>query len=365
MPVVHCTICGSLYPDKATPFRCEACGGIFDFDSPFSYLSDKLDLQKQGLWRYRHSFALPEDTPPVSLGEGNTPLVQVMLEDREVLFKLEYLNPTGSYKDRGTAILINQLIIRNVSEAVEDSSGNAGASFAAYAARAGIHARIYVPESASGPKRTQIEMFGAELISVPGPRSAAADAVNQEAIKGIPYASHAYMPFGLAGIATIAYEIFEELGQAPGSIIAPVGHGGLLLGIMRGFSALEAAGLIKELPFYLGVQAAECSPIVESINHLKGAEGYHGSGETIAEGVKVWKPVRGQAIIDGILEGKGDFLAITEESILPAYHEMSRLGFYVEPTSALAYCGLKEKLGDIPEPIVVILTGSGLKFRDT
>ncbi len=123
--------------------------------------------------------------------------------------------------------------------AVEDSSGNAGASFAAYAARGGIKARVFIPESASGPKRRQIETYGAELIPVSGPRSAAAEAVEREAQAGEVYASHAYLPFGMAGIATIAYEIFEQLGRAPGTVIAPAGHASLVLGYSARFQSTK------------------------------------------------------------------------------------------------------------------------------
>ncbi len=127
-------------------------------------------------------------------------------------------------------------------------SGNAGASFAAYAAKAGIQARVFVPEYASGPKSQQIAAYGAELVRVPGPRSAAADAVLAEARAGKAYASHAYLPFGLAGYATIAFELYEAMGDAPGTIVAPVGHGGLLLGLVRGFRALQASGAITNMP---------------------------------------------------------------------------------------------------------------------
>lgn len=361
-PKILCSQCKKPYPLEGVPYKCDICGGFFDYEAPFVFNKKRIDANEKSLWRYRDSFTLPHNAPVISLGEGHTPLVRASNENQNVYMKLEYLNPTGSYKDRGSAVLVSQLVVRGVTEAVEDSSGNAGASFAAYAARAGMHARIFVPESASGPKRTQIEMHGAELIKVPGPRAAAAEAVAKEANRGVPYASHAYLPFGLAGISTIAYEIFEELGEAPGTVIAPIGHGGLLLGILRGFSALKDTGLINNDPYYLGVQAKECSPLIERANQLNGKPPYHGSGDTIAEGVKVWAPVRGEALIHQIQKGKGEFLGIPEENISPAFHELSRMGFYVEPTSALAWAGYKMKMRKIPEPIIVILTGSGLKY---
>lgn len=361
-PKIICSACKNPYPIEGVPYKCDICGGFFDYESPFAFDKNQIDANETSLWRYRSAFAFPPDAAIISLGEGHTPLVKASYQEQNVFMKLEYLNPTGSYKDRGSAILVSQLVARGITEAVEDSSGNAGASFAAYAARAGMHARIYVPESASGPKRTQIEMYGAELIRVPGARAAAAEAVAKEANRGVPYASHAYLPFGLAGISTIAYEIFEDLGEAPGTVIAPIGHGGLLLGIVRGFSALKNAGLIRNKPYYLGVQAKECSPMIERVDQANGELPYHGSGETIAEGVKVWAPVRGEALIHEIQKGEGEFIGILEKDITLAFHELSKMGFYVEPTSALAWVGYKMCLGKIPEPIIVILTGSGLKY---
>jgi threonine synthase len=237
-----CERCGQSYPGRGTPFCCPACGGVYDQVAPPSFDLHKVDARQPGLWRYFAALGLPDGAPHLWLGEGQTPLVWLAEDGIRLGLKLENLNPTGSYKDRGSAVLLSQLLVRGVREAVEDSSGNAGASFAAYAAFAGVKARVYVPESASGPKLRQIEAYGAEVRAIPGPRSAAAAAVLQEAKAGVPYASHAYLPFGLAGIATIAYELWEA-GFRSGSIIAPVGHGGLLLGVVRGFLALQQAGL--------------------------------------------------------------------------------------------------------------------------
>ena len=358
---IRCSSCGSIYPPNGMPNRCPECGGIYDFEGDFEYSPERNEASQPGMWRYRHAFSLPGGALVVSLGEGRTPLVWGEINDRKVGFKLEYQNPTGSYKDRGSAVLASQLLQRGAREAVEDSSGNAGASFAAYAARAGIKARIFVPESASGPKRVQIEKVGAELVRVPGPRSAAADAVLQEVNQGAVYASHAYAPFGLAGIATIAYELVEDMYQAPGSVICPVGHGGLLWGVIRGFKALEKAGWISNNPYFLGVQAALCAPLAAVFQ--TGSDDQVTEGTTVAEGVKVRHPSRANAIQHALSGGKGDVIAIEEEKILPAADALARRGFYVEPTSALAWAGLMEKMENLRDPIIVILSGSGYKYR--
>lgn len=309
--------------------------------------------------RYVPMYGLPGSAEYVSLGEGATPLLEEKIDGKPVLLKLEYANPTGSYKDRGSAVLVSHLVSRGVTQAVEDSSGNAGASFAAYAARAGIKAKIFAPGSASGPKLSQIEMFGAELVKVPGPRSAAAAAVLRDVEKGIPYASHAYMPFGLLGIATLANEIWEELGEAPGTIVCPAGHGGALWGMMAGFHSLKACGLIEKEPYYVGVQAQNCSPLIT------GSTAAENGQSTIAEGVRVTNPSRGSAIIQHLSGGHGKIVAVPEDMILKAYHSMALQGWYVEPTSALAWCAMQLINQDLPAPVVVILTGSGLKYSQS
>ena len=355
---IACTQCGALYPERKTPYQCD-CGGVFDYVEFPEYQGK--GASARGLWAYLDNPGFWAGKPSVSLGEGSTPLIQVPFGGLPLWLKMESANPTGSYKDRGSTTLVSFLKDREVTYAVEDSSGNAGASFAAYCARGALRCKVFVPESASGPKRTQIEMFGAELVRVPGPRSEAARAVLAEANSGAVYGSHAFMPFGLPGIATIAYEIVEQLGSVPASVIAPVGHGGLLYGVMRGFEAMKEAGVIQEEPMYIGAQAAACAPV---------AAGYYAGvaspkaitpGETIAEGVKVAVPARGAAILSRMREGKGQMLSITEESLRQAYVEMAHAGVYCEPTSALVWAAASSMEKDSKKPTVAIITGSGYK----
>jgi threonine synthase len=361
---VVCTHCGVPYPDEGVPYRCLHCGGVYDYDTPPVFSPHDFRGGFPGLWRYWSTLALPSTAEVLWLGEGNTPLVPLPYAGDKVYLKLESLNPSGSYKDRGTAVLVSWLLARGVKEAVEDSSGNAGASFAAYAARAGLRAVVYVPESASGPKRLQIERYGATLVRVPGPRSAAAQAVLEAVQRGAVYASHAYLPFGLPGIATIAYEIWEQLGQrAPGTVIAPVGHGGLLLGIVRGFQSLEQSGVISRPPYFVGVQAAACAPVVSAFQNRKRVhELTVEERPTLAEGVRVRQPVRLEALLREIPPDCGTFVAIEESEIERAFITLAHQGVYVEPTSALVWAALERLYGKLPEPIVLVITGSGLKY---
>ena len=368
---IHCINCEAAYPSAGVPYRCPDCGGLFDHKSLPDYDPAQVDASQPGIWRYRHAFGFAPDVEPVSLGEGDTPLVWAKAFGREIAFKCEFLNPTGSFKDRGSSMIATWLKSRGVNEAVEDSSGNAGASFAAYAARAGIRARIFVPAAASGPKRWQIEAYGAELVPVPGPRSNAAEAVRREAEAGAAYASHAFLPFNLPGYATAAYEIYEQLGgRMPGAVIVPAGQGGLLLGLGRGFEQLrisnirssfshrEKAGSEDARPKMIGVQARACAPLWAEFT---GDQAAVQESATLAEGVKVRHPARSAAVLEAVRASGGTFVAVGEEQIFPARDALARLGLYVEPTSALVWSALEQTFGTLPDPVVVMLTGSGLK----
>lgn len=316
-----------------------------------------------GIWPYRSAFGLPPGSPIISLGEGKTPLVWGKAGERKVAFKLETQNPTGSFKDRGTAVLVSYLRERGVTAAVEDSSGNAGASFAAYAARAGMAARVFVPAYASGPKREQIQQYGAEVIPVPGPRSAAARAVLEEARQGAVYASHAYLPHGLAGFATIAYELVSEMSSPPRSLILPVGHGSLLLGVARGFQALRTAGMVEQLPRLIGVQARACAPLVSAFQQGESLPAEVDENDTLAEGIRIQDPFRGKEVLQAVRNSGGSMVAVGEDDIRRGRDLLGEMGMYVEMTSAVVWGGLQQIAGDLPDPVVVILTGHGLKDR--
>lgn len=363
MPSIHCTNCGRSYPADDLPYRCPVCTGIYDLVQFPEYKPEQLQetASHPGIWRFRSLLGLPENAPEITLGEANTPLVWGEVDCKQVAFKLENLNPSGSFKDRGSAVLASLLKIHGIQEAVEDSSGNAGASFAAYAARAGIQARIFVPESASGPKRAQIAMYGAEIIGIAGPRSNAAQAVRKAAEDGAVYASHAFLPQLLPGYATLAYELVEQLGSPPGTVVVPAGQGNLLLGIGRGFQTMLDCGHINRLPRLVGVQARACAPLWAVFQHGIAGYSWVTEGETLAEGVRVYQPLRGDAVLQSVEKSQGTFLAVDEDQILPGRDQLARQGFYVEPTSAMVWSAIQQLPPDAPEPLVAILTGSGLK----
>ncbi len=323
----------------------------------------QIEQAQSGVWRYAHVYPLPAETQRVTLGEGGTPLIWTQMASRSIGLKMESQNPTGSYKDRGTAVMVSHLKNCEVKEAVEDSSGNAGASFAAYAARTGLRARIFIPASASGPKRKQIEDYGAELVAVDGPRSAASLAVQQEVQRGAVYASHAYSPFWLAGLTSLAFEIWEEMQAVPGSIIAPVGHGGLMTGLVRGFQLLHDSGVTQTMPFFLGVQANPCAPIACAYSRGDVEPCGVEEGHTVAEGIRVRNPSHGVELLTLFHRGLGAFTGIDEQDILPARNELAQQGISVEPTSAVVWHAARQWIEKLPEPILLIMSGSGLKYQ--
>lgn len=363
MTAYSCNSCGFPYPSKGLPHQCPHCGGVFGLRSLNFPTSQTTKESPPSIWRYQSSFGLPPDASPIYLGEGNTPLVERVVRGKRVAFKLESLNPTGSFKDRGTAVLASFLKSRGISEVVEDSSGNAGASLAAYTSALGIQSHIFVPESASGPKLQQMLISGAHVVRIPGAREkahqAALDYVKE---KGLPYASHALLPMGISGIATIAYELAEQLGTLPGTVIVPVGHGSMMIGLQLGLQALCAENPGCTLPIMVGVQPANCAPLAARWEH-KAFEGI--KGKSMAEGTQIENPVHESEILAMLRPGQDQILAVDEGEIRAALYELAGMGFYVEPTSAMVWAALTKNQQKLPEPIVLIISGFGLKFIQT
>lgn len=316
MSGLRCTNCGRPYPETGAPLRCPVCQGLFDFATALPFDPAQLEPNLPGLWRYRHAFCLPAGAAVVTLGEGHTPLAWEEAFGRRVAFKQEHLNPTGSVKDRGAALLVSFLQSRGAAAVMDDTSGNAGISLAAYAAQAGLE---------------------------PGGSTD----------------GYAYSPFSLPGYATIAFELFEQLGEAPGAVIAPAGHGSLLLGIGRGFDALQRAGLIARVPALVGVQARACAPLWAVASYGMAGMGWVTEGETLASYLRIRYPLHGDGVLQMVLSNRGLFVAVDEDAIQAGRDELAQRGFAVEATSAVVWDALGQVAGHLPEPLVVILTGVG------
>lgn len=353
-----CTACG--HPADVLDWRCDDCGGPLDFVQLPAFDARQIDAGDFSLWRY--AAMLPIERR-VTFGEGMTPLVALELETGRVHAKLEYLNPTGSYKDRGTVTMMNHIAAQAVTEVVEDSSGNAGASVAAYSSAAGIRANIYVPATAAPAKIALIEAFGGHVIPVEGPQHAKTEAC-MAAAATTTYASHAWSPFFVLGQMTVAWEVWEQLARtAPDAIVTPLGHGGLFLGFARGFRALLAAGLIDRMPRLFAVQAANSDPIVRGWETNAESPPLIETQPTIADGIIVRDPVRGKEVLRAIREAGGAAVRVTESEIRTAHETLFRRGFSAEPTSAVTVAALPQIQPLLPHDarIVIALTGNDLK----
>ena len=257
--------------------------------------------KERSLWRYAAAFPLPCESP-ISLGEGCTPLMRRKLGGHDVFFKCEWFNPTCSFKDRGTTVMLSLLRQQGVTDVLEDSSGNGGASVACYAAAGGLSATIMAPDSTSPAKTVQMRAHGAAVELIPGSRQATADAaVAAHGRDGgkVFYASHNWQPFFLQGTKTLAYELWEDMGfRAPDNVIIPTGAGSNILGCDLGFSELRASGEIQSLPRLFCAQPLVCSPIATAIQAAIGEEdgkvapeAWNTPTKTMAEGTSIAQPV--------------------------------------------------------------------------
>jgi threonine synthase len=354
------------YPLDEPRWRGDSGGHLNLGDAPGLRRAD-IDSAANSLWRYRKAL-LVEAKSAVTLGEGWTSLARAQWDDMPVLMKLDYLMPSGSFKDRGMTVMVSYLKSRGLTHVLEDSSGNAGASLSAYCAAAGIRCRILVPETASYPKIAQIAACGAEVVTIKGARQDVADAALAMSSE-IFYASHNWQPFFAEGTKTLAYELWEQLGfRAPDNVVVPVGYGANVLGCDRGFSELLRNGEISRMPRLFGVQAANCAPYYAAFR--AGVDHFVPTpvGATIAEGIASSKPTRMREVLAPVRASGGEIVAVTEDEIVRALAGLASKGYYVEPTSAAAAAGLSQLIGrgviKRDETTVLVLTGSGLKASE-
>lgn len=363
--ILSCSECSTTYRADEPRWRC-ACGGLLDVEFEPAFSPKRLAGRSYNLWRYREALPVEKDRNIVSFGEGCTPLLEVAFGSRSALIKQDQLFTSGSYKDRGTTVLLSKIKELGVKKILEDSSGNAGCSIAAYSAKAGIDCAIYVPASASPSKLAQIEAYGARLHRINGSREDTAAAALKAAEKTY-YASHCWNPFFFHGTKTFAYEVCEQLNwKAPDTVVLPVGNGTLVIGAHIGFSELLHAGIIKKMPRIIGVQVSACEPVATAFREHLQRIPVADKKPSLAEGIATAAPVRGRQILDCILDTGGELLSVSENEIKAAFREMARSGYFIELTSAAVVAGLKIYLrrAGQKEKVVSLFTGSGLKTAD-
>ena len=351
------------YPIETPRWRSEAGHPLMITPLP-GIARDGIDTGARSLWRY--AGALPVAVAdPVSLGEGCTPLVRRPWRGGHAHFKLEWFAPSGSFKDRGAAVMLSILRQQGVTAVLEDSSGNGGAAVATYAAAAGMRAKILVPASTSPAKTVQMRAAGAEVELIPGTRQDTADAAVAQA-EQIFYASHNWQAHFLQGTKTLAYELWEDLGfSAPDNVIIPCGAGSNILGCDIGFSELLRRGAIERLPRLFAVQPAHCAPLHAGFE--AGADDFLPvtPRPTLAEGASIAQPVRGREVLAALRRSEGGTVAVSEAAIEAALMELARSGLYVEPTCAMAAAALTDLTARgmirAGETTVAVLTGTGIK----
>lgn len=357
-----CEQCDRRESLDAPIWRCPACGGALALDGPNQLTPETIAADDRTLWRYAAVLPVAREDAR-SLGEGMTPLIAGTLGGHAVWFKLDALLPTGSFKDRGAAVLVAHLRRLDLTRVIVDSSGNAAAAMAGYSAAAGLDCTVYAPATTSPGKLVQSRAFGATVKLIEGDREAVARAAQEAAAAdaGAFYASHNWHPVFVEGVKTWALEVWEQLGgQVPSLAFIPTGGGSAFVGAWRGFSAVGA------LPRLVAAQPVACAPIVGA--YERGEPMVVTPGATLAEGTRIGAPARTAQILAALRESDGWAEAVSEEQLIAALRELWAQGLYVEPTCAIAAAACRAFLDrtDAPPivPPVVLLTGSGLKATE-
>ena len=356
---LRCCACGRSHEADLVTLGCPACGSPLDVDYATEPDGEAVRLPVRDTWSL------------VSLGEGDTPIVSLaaagdLLGLTSLCAKLEFMNPTGSFKDRGTSVMMSVVREHGVTEIVEDSSGNAGASVAAYAARAGVRAHIFAPSDAPEGKVQQIRVYGAETHLIEGPRSQTAEAAAAySSERGMVYASHNLSPYFIEGMKGFAYEIDEQLSsRPPDHVVMPVSNGSLFIGAWKGFEEMRSAGRISSVPRLHCVQSRAAMPIVSVFS---GVDWTPEPGvRTVAGGISSPAPPRCLQSVEVLRASGGAATAVDDADILHWQRLLAaREGLYVEPTSAAAFAGLERLVlqGTVgrDDTVLVAITGLGLK----
>ena len=353
MPVVrHYLRCLGCPDEMGASLRiaCARCGGLFEVAYP--------RLPEGGV-------RLP--LTPLALGQGDTPTIGFDWPDARRIrleLKLEFLSPTGSFKDRGAAMLMAAALSAIWSGGqgafVEDSSGNAGAALSAYTGAAQLSAEIFVPSGAPAAKLRQISAVGGNVHTVDGDREAVAAAAEQYAQgRGLPYLSHNRSPYFSEGMKLAAEEIAAH--GLPEAIVLPVGNGSLLIGLFRGFQELVQIGRIPQMPRLYAIQSMSVDPVAAAWRNHEVRD----PQPTVADGIAVAAPPRMAQMLEAIRESGGAAGVVSEAEIASAHVSIAKRGLYIEPTSAVPLAALRRlvergQLAD-GERVLVPLTGSGLK----
>ncbi len=336
----------------------------------------KIPWTKRGLsvWRYRELLPVDNDRFITTLAEGGTGLHHCPRLGREIGLKRLYVknegeNPTGSFKDRGMTVALSKARELGKRKVACASTGNTAASLAAYSARAGLKCVVIVPEGkVAAGKMLQVMIHGARIFQVRGDFDEAMRAVVTltERRKGF-YLMNSLNPFRLEGQKTLAYEVCDQLeGEVPDTLVLPVGNGGNISAIWKGFGEFQTLGITKARPRMIGVQADGAAPIAKAVKRKQDRIEPVTNPRTIASAIRIGSPVNWTRVLHAINESRGTAETVSDKEILEAQRDLaSKEGMFVEPASAASIAGLRKSREagkiDRSDLVVCVTTGHGLK----
>ncbi len=384
MLALECSSCRSDHDPRRLATVCDACGRSLSAQYDIGPLAERLRRgamqdRPRSLWRYEE--ALPAVSPHevVSLGEGFTPLLEApRLANRVGLDRLwikdEGANPTGSFKARGMSAAVTAAKARGARVLAVPSAGNAAGALAAYASRAGLQARVYVPLDCPKPNRDEVRIHGSSVTFVDGTIADAAARLRADAAenRGDPWFDMSTLkePYRLDGKKTMGYELYEQLAGLPDVILYPTGGGTGLLGMMKAFDELEAAGLVgADRPRMIAVQSENMASIVRAFEAGATTSDPSPDGRTIASGLQVPKAFADWWILAELRRSRGRALAVSDASMITAVREVARLeGILLCPEGAALVPALlrlvDERDVERDARIVLFNTATGLKYPD-
>lgn len=380
---LQCSGCGREYSHRELHTFCPECQSpllaVYDLESARARVDrDELLRRRRGMWRWHEVLPVLEEQNRVFLGEGDTPLLPLPRLGRELglsnlYVKDESNNPTGSFKARGLAAAVSKAKELGVEKVIIPTAGNAGGAMAAYAARAGLKAHVFMPKDTPFANIEETRMAGAEVVLVEGLISDAAGMAGEKArAEGWFDLSTFKEPYRVEGKKIMGYELAEAFGwKLPDVIIYPTGGGTGLVGMWKAFAELEEMGWLEDTkrPRMVSVQAEGCAPVVKAFE--EGAEfcDFWLDARTLASGLRVPKSFADRLILNDIRESRGTAVAVSDQAILEDQRQLAGMeGIFAAPEGAATLSALKELLKRgwlrAEERIVLFNTGSGLKYLD-
>jgi threonine synthase len=371
---LRCFNCHTEYPTQNTNYRCEKCGSLLEVS--FKISRRKIPWKNRGLsvWKYRELLPIDNDRFITTLSEGGTGLHHCPRLGRDMGLKRLYVknegeNPTGSFKDRGMTVALSKARELGKRRVVCASTGNTAASLAAYSARAGLNCIVIVPQGkVAAGKMLQVMIHGASIFQVNGDFDEAMRAVSTLTEKRKEfYLMNSVNPFRLEGQKTLAYEICDQLErEVPDTLVLPVGNGGNISAIWKGFNEFLALGIVKGRPRLIGVQAEGAAPIAKAVKRKQDRIRPVTNPRTIASAIRIGSPVNWPKVLSAIKESDGTAETVSDREILEAQRELaSKEGIFVEPASAASIAGLRKSRAagriDRTDLVVCVTTGHGLK----